>query len=78
MRSAEQQAWPRAVQCLEAAAALQPGDGALLNNLGNALQQAGRSADALAAFQAAAARAPQLSAVQANILELVPKNWVRA
>ena len=40
MRSAEQQAWPRAVQCLEAAAALQPGDGALLNNLGNALQQA--------------------------------------
>ena len=67
MRSAEQQAWPRAVQCLEAAAALQPGDGALLNNLGNALQQAGRSADALAAFQAAAARAPQLAAVQANM-----------
>jgi predicted O-linked N-acetylglucosamine transferase (SPINDLY family) len=61
--------WPQAVAWYERAARLSPNNGALLNNLGNALRRAGRTGDALGVYVRAADAHPDLEAVYGNMAQ---------
>lgn len=59
---------PRAIADLEAANALLPGRSEILNHLGIAYDKAGRSADALTAFEQAVAVDCQNAAAESNLV----------